>query len=849
MTRILDGLNEAQRAAVAHIDGPLLTLAGPGSGKTRVVTHRIAYLLEQGISPYSILALTFTNKAALEMKQRVVRIVGQTDVWMGTFHGYCARFLRRYGEMVGLKDNFTIFDADDAKSALEEAIDIAGVSLTHLKFPEIAKSIGQLKNRAITPEMLQAPASGALEAAVRKIYPAYQKFLVTNNAVDFDDLLMHTATILRTNEDLRADLDAKHEYVLVDEYQDTNLAQYLIVRGLSLNYPNINVTGDPDQSIYGWRGADIGNILNFERDYPNVATVRLEENYRSTPEILSVADCLISCNVRRKAKRLIPTLASGQKVKICSYGTAKEEADDIGDQIVQHVLEGTAEPKDFAVLYRTNAHSRLFEQSLMRRKIPYQLIGGFRFYQRQEIRDLVAYLRLVNNPEDDVSFRRVVNVPPRGLGEKSLQQVTELARTRGISMLVALRAAIERGMLSKKALSGAKKFLEVYDRLVHLSSDSIVAMLEYLLKATDYVEYLSGKKGDQEDDSVQSNVQELLADAEEKDSLMSDGEGLQQFLEQISLASDTDQLKSDNRVTLMTLHAAKGLEFDNVYIIAVEQDVLPHMRSKQDPAQMEEERRLFFVGITRAKQTLQISTASSRGFGGGKLTCPSPFLLELPRAEMTIVDKTMRQKSSRSWGSEDLWGSDWKSEDEWSQDVGGDDFEGMDQGMDRVEESDPDESQPLRRPVGSDKEEPTEWVTWDDSDADANRPFVEPSYVLPNPPVRKNKGGGVKGGGEKSLDPPKENPVSSTSTHAKTGKKLPPSLAGLKSGAELTAATTLAGIPVDFFESGTRITHPRYGLGFILSVDGFGPKRMAKIEFDNGDTKSFQLSKSPIDLP
>jgi DNA helicase-2/ATP-dependent DNA helicase PcrA len=416
-------------------------------------------------------------------------------------------------------------------------------------------------------------------------------------------------------------------------------------------------------------------------------------------------------------------------------------------------------------------------------------------------------------------------------------------------MLVALRAAIERGMLSKKALSGAKKFLEVYDRLVHLSSDSIVAMLEYLLKATDYVEYLSGKKGDQEDDSVQSNVQELLADAEEKDSLMSDGEGLQQFLEQISLASDTDQLKSDNRVTLMTLHAAKGLEFDNVYIIAVEQDVLPHMRSKQDPAQMEEERRLFFVGITRAKQTLQISTASSRGFGGGKLTCPSPFLLELPRAEMTIVDKTMRQKSSRSWGSEDLWGSDWKSEDEWSQDVGGDDFEGMDQGMDRVEESDPDESQPLRRPVGSDKEEPTEWVTWDDSDADANRPFVEPSYVLPNPPVRKNKGGGVKGGGEKSLDPPKENPVSSTSTHAKTGKKLPPSLAGLKSGAELTAATTLTGIPVDFFESGTRITHPRYGLGFILSVDGFGPKRMAKIEFDNGDTKSFQLSKSPIDLP
>ncbi|MEY2611507.1 MAG: ATP-dependent helicase PcrA [Planctomycetota bacterium] len=821
MGGILDGLNESQRAAVTHVDGPLLTLAGPGSGKTRVVTHRIAYLLEQGISPYSILALTFTNKAAQEMKHRVVRIVGETNVWMGTFHGYCARFLRRYGNLVGLKDNFTIFDADDAKSALEEAVELAGVSLTHLKFPEIAKSVGQLKNRAITPEMLQNAPSGALEVAVRKIYPAYQKLLLTNNAVDFDDLLMHTATILRTNEDLRADLDSKHEYVLVDEYQDTNLAQYLIVRGLSLNYPNVNVTGDPDQSIYGWRGADIGNILNFERDYPNVATVRLEENYRSTPEILSVADCLISCNVRRKAKRLIPTLPSGQKVVICSYATAKEEADDISDQIVQHVLDGNREPKDFAVLYRTNAHSRLFEQALMRRKIPYQLIGGFRFYQRQEIRDLVAYLRLVNNPEDDVSFRRVVNVPPRGLGDKSLQQVTELSRSRGISMLVALRAALERGMLSKKALSGARTFLELYDRLVHLSGDSIVAMLEHLLKATNYIEYLSGKKSDQADDSVQSNVQELLADAEEKDSLMSDGEGLQQFLEQISLASDTDNLKSDNRVTLMTLHSAKGLEFENVYIIAVEQDVLPHARSKSDPAQMEEERRLFFVGITRAKQALQISTASSRGFGGSKMGCPSPFLLELPRAEMSMVDKTGSRAfggkgAQGAWGRDGFWASEWISEDEVSQEVGGEDFE---------------------------------VVSWDDQDPDAKRAFVEPSYELPDlPPARPKKSRNDKNGWVHPNDPAEDQQVEIQEMSPKKGGKLPAGLAGIKSGAELNASTTLAGIPVDYFKTGTRITHPRYGLGFIVTVDGFGPKRVAKIEFDDGETKSFQLSKAPIDV-
>ncbi|MFM7927261.1 MAG: ATP-dependent helicase, partial [Pirellula sp.] len=265
MSQILDGLNEAQRKAVTHVDGPLLTLAGPGTGKTRVVTHRIAYMLEQGVSPYSILALTFTNKAAKEMKHRVAKIVGENPIWMGTFHGYCARFLRYYGNLVGLKDNYTIFDVDDAKKALEEAITLSGVSLSHLKFADIARAIGNLKNRAITPEMLNEPAKNASEVAVRKIYPIYQKYLLSNNAVDFDDLLMHTATILRNNEDLRVDLDAKHRYVLVDEYQDTNLAQYLIVRGLSIDHPNINVTGDPDQSIYGWRGADIANILNFER--------------------------------------------------------------------------------------------------------------------------------------------------------------------------------------------------------------------------------------------------------------------------------------------------------------------------------------------------------------------------------------------------------------------------------------------------------------------------------------------------------------------------------------------------------------------------------------------------------
>ena len=791
MDSILDGLNEAQRKAVMHVDGPLLTLAGPGTGKTSVVTHRIAYLLDQGISPYSILALTFTNKAAREMKLRLAKMVGDVPVWMGTFHGYCAKFLRHYGNRVGLKENFTIFDTDDSKSAMEEAIEQSGVSLTHLKYADIVRGIGQLKNRAITPEMLQEPTRNAVEVAVRKIYPIYQKYLLSNNAVDFDDLLMHTATILRTNEDLRADLDSKHRYVLVDEYQDTNLAQYLIVRGLALDHPNINATGDPDQSIYGWRGADIANILNFERDYPNLKIVRLEENYRSTPQVLSAADSLISCNVRRKAKNLIPTRPDGSKIRICTYASARDEAEHIADQIAKEVIEGTARAKDFAILYRTNAQSRLLEQALMRRKLTYQLIGGFRFYQRQEVRDLISYLRLVNNPEDDISFKRVVNCPPRGLGDKALQQVTELARSREIPMLVALRAATEREMLSKKALSGARAFLGIYDRLVQLTSESIQAMLTHVLEATDYVNYLAGKKSEAPDESVQGNVQELLLDARDKDALMPNGEGLQQFLEEISLASDTDNLTDDNRVTLMTLHSAKGLEFKHVYIIAVEQDILPHSRSKQDPDQYEEERRLFFVGITRAKDTLQLSTALSRGFSN-RMGTASPFLVELPRAEMSIVDLTRADADDLAW-------------DDYKADEDSDSVEEWNQESDWQQEN-----------------------AWDDSDQSES-----PSSI------RKPKSGKPK---STARGPSKLRHYSDSDDFETTS--LPK---GLKTGSDFGATMTLAGTPVDRFQNGTRISHPRYGLGNVVAVDGFGPKRIAKISFDNGEVKSFQLSKAPID--
>jgi len=812
---ILEKLNEAQRKAVTHVDGPLLTLAGPGSGKTRVVTHRIAYLLEQGISPFSILALTFTNKAAQEMKGRLKNLCGDEPVWLGTFHGYCARFLRRYGRMVGISENFSIFDADDAKKAMQHAIVEAEVSLTHINIGAIIKGVSGLKNRVVTPEMLQGEHQSSTDKVLAKVYPAYQKYLLQNNAVDFDDLLMHTASILRSSSDLRGELDSKHRYILVDEYQDTNLAQYQIVRALSLEYPNLNVTGDPDQSIYGWRGADISNILNFERDYPNVVTVRLEQNYRSTPEVLSIADALISCNTRRKAKQLIPTREAGTPVKLYSYASARDEADNIADQIVASVMAKTAKPKDFAILYRTNAHSRLLEAALLRRKLNYQLIGGFRFYHREEIKDLLAYLRLVHNPTDDISFERIVNVPTRGLGDKSLSKVTELARSRGIPMLVALRAVVEHGLMSKKATSGARQFLALYDELMQLSRGPLSVMIQQLVAKTDYVKYLSAKKTETPDESIRGNINELIADAAEVDRQDTDGNAIERFLEQVTLISDADGITDhDNKVTLMTLHSAKGLEFDNVFIIAVEQEILPHKRSMYDAAQMEEERRLFFVGITRARNCLQLSIAKSRGFGNSRMSCPSSFLMELPRAEMEIVDLSDPFAADDDYSDGDLgdaFDDDWASQSFLHQ---------------------------RKRPNGTaTKRKQPKIETADDwaSSQESVEPKIEMDVLLDDFADEETTA---------SVTPTSKDLGVFAKNLESLNRKIP--MGALKTAAQVTAATTQDGIPVDRFEAGDMVVHPSYGVGTIMSVEGRGLRRMARVVFSDGDSKSFQLSKAHL---
>ncbi len=473
--------------------------------------------------------MTFTNKAAQTIRERIRRMVGDQPITMGTFHGFGARFLRRYGRSVGLEENFSILDTDDSKKVLEEAVVESKVQLTHVTIAEIVREISRLKTKLITPDAVDQVELGRIKNILREVYPVYQKKLLSYRAVDFDDLLLHPAVVLRTEPDLRAELDHRYEYILVDEYQDTNFAQYVIVRALSIDHPNINVTGDPDQSIYSWRGANIENIFSFERDFVDAKVVRLEQNYRSTPQILSLADALIQNNRRRKAKNLVAVRPNGAKVKLVHYESDEAEAESIADQIKNQIVDHGAKAKDFAVLYRTNAQSRLFEKALLKRRLNYQLIGGFRFYQRQEIKDLLAYLRLVHNPRDDMAFERVINTPPRGLGQKTLDKITDLASKDGISRLEALARAVDHGVIVKKRLPCAEAFLKIYSQLLELSSGKLLPLLNFVLEATNYLAYLAKQKSDEDDDKFDANVTELLADARQVDEQFEDGNRAREF--------------------------------------------------------------------------------------------------------------------------------------------------------------------------------------------------------------------------------------------------------------------------------------------------------------------------------
>ncbi len=617
----------------------MLILAGPGSGKTRVVTHRIAWLLDQGIPCHSIVALTFTNKAAEEMQARLACLAPGKRVWVSTFHRFCAKLLRQHAPLVGLQENFTIFDTADSAQALRRALEKWHGEPPRFTPNALRNAISWAKNHLLTARNYQPRHGDELDAAVGQVYPAYQKLLAEANAVDFDDLLLHVAELLRENPEVRRSLDERYRFVLVDEYQDTNLAQYAIVRAISIDYPNLAVTGDPDQSIYGWRGANLGNILEFDRDFPGAKVARLEQNYRSTQRILSVAAQLISHNVKRKEKALFTDNGEGAPVCVVKFPTQQDEARAIAAKIAGEVRSGRRRARDFAVFYRINALSRAFEFALREEGVAFQLVHGLEFFQRREIKDTLAYVQLAGNPRNEIALLRIINTPPRGIGPTTVRRLTAHASARGMSLLEAARDVEKIGSIKRAGAAKVRRFVKLVDRLAALAGASMEELLGTVVAESGYREYL-GQSGSAEDEDRLANIEELLTVAREFDERHGGAGPIEAFLEETSLVSDTDDWEqAADRVTLMTLHAAKGLEFPVVFITAVEEGLIPHERNRDNPDHLEEERRLLFVGVTRAQEQLQLSMAQYRHFRGRRrMTIPSHFLMELPRGEIEYAD-------------------------------------------------------------------------------------------------------------------------------------------------------------------------------------------------------------------
>jgi len=623
----MEQLTDSQKKAVFHVDGPLLVLAGPGSGKTRVITTRIAALINSGVRPHNICAITFTNKAAEEMRARVAAFGAARGVHISTFHSLCVRILRRYAEQAGVKPNFSIYDGSEQLGCMKAAIKSCEIDTTNFAPARMLEGVSRLKNDLETPESVAEYADDYFTKNLARIYVKYQEILATNNALDFDDLLVKTAFLLRDHLDIRIELSNRFKYLLVDEYQDTNHAQYQIAKGLALEHGNICATGDPDQSIYGWRGADIGNILAFENDWPSAVVVKLEENFRSTPNILALADILISVNSKRKQKLLVPTREGGSEVVFTSFSDEAAEAEAVAERVGQFADEG-ADLNEIAVFYRVNSMSRVIEEAFVRRQIPYQIVRGLEFYSRKEIRDMLGYLKLTVNPNDDVAFMRAVNTHPRGIGKTTLDRVVVYASGKGISLCAAAQQAGRIESIGKGAQAKLVVFANMVEALRKNIDGAVAPLMKRIFEASGLSAHLesAGEKGE----AAIENVGELINAAAAYDE-SAESPSLLDYLQMVSLYSDTDAYDSEApKVSLMTLHAAKGLEFENVFIVGVEDGLLPHERSRDSNNELEEERRLFFVGITRAKDNLHISYARERVFRGQYLrTVPSEFLYEV----------------------------------------------------------------------------------------------------------------------------------------------------------------------------------------------------------------------------
>jgi len=635
---ILATLNSAQRQAVEVIEGPVLILAGPGSGKTRVITHRVAYLVKVcGVSPRNIMAVTFTNKAAREMRKRLDQLLRQAaeDLTLGTFHAICARILRREGKVIGLEPSFVIYDEDDQLRLMKQVLEELNLDSKQYVPQAVRSTISAAKSRLLGPQAYAQQVGSYFEEIVCRVYERYQKLLGQGQAVDFDDLLMRTVDLFREYPKVLKMYQSRYVHLLVDEFQDTNTAQYELMKQLAGRYRNLCVVGDPDQSIYSWRFADLRNILSFEKDYPEARVVFLEQNYRSTKTILEVASDVISANKLRKPKRLWTENEDGASVSLIVSYNAEEEAQAVVNEIDRLIGQERMSLSDCAVMYRVNAQSRVLEEAFLRYGTHYRLVGGTRFYQRQEIKDIIAYLRVINNPQDDISLTRIINTPGRAIGQKTIGALQSWAKGHDVSLSGAVK------QLSRNATSGegtaflsvrASQALAAFDALIDgFAAEShrlnLSALLDEILKRTAYKDYVAARDDGEE---RWENIMELRSVACEYD-MFGAREALTMFLEKVSLVSDLDELdERANAATLITLHQAKGLEFPAVFIVGLEEGILPHRRSFDDPEQMEEERRLCYVGITRAKKRLYLLRSYRRSlFGGSTANPPSRFLEDI----------------------------------------------------------------------------------------------------------------------------------------------------------------------------------------------------------------------------
>ena len=634
---ILDGLNPMQREAVETIDGPLLINAGPGSGKTRVITHRVAYLVRDcGVYPYRIAAVTFTNKAAREMRDRLRPLLGEDAerLTVATFHAFCATVLRSAGDRIGLDRGFVIYDDTDQISVVKRAMEDTGVDPKTFAPRALLSAISGAKSTLVDVEGFGLARETPYDEIVHRVYDAYERLLAQSSAVDFDDLLLKVYRLFSDVPEVAQRYQDRYVYFMVDEFQDTNVVQYAIARKISEEHRNLCVVGDPDQSIYSWRNADIRNILSFKHDYPEARVIALEENYRSTQTVLDAAQALISSNEQRVEKELWTSNGRGEPIVIGEGYNEAEEARMAVGELERLVEDEGYRLGDAAIMYRVNAQSRAFEEACLRYGVPYQLVGSVRFYQRQEIKDVTAYLRLVANPHDDAGFARVVNVPARGIGQRTVDELTRLARDTGTSLFAAV-GAIEGDAAASFAtgpMRALTRFREMIEGLAGDSADlDLVEIVDEVLERTGYKRFVQGQ--DERAEERWENIMELRSSAKDFLTLGRGRDALSAFLESVALVSDTDNLEdAADAVTLITLHQAKGLEFRAVFMVGMEDGLLPHIRSLEDEAEMEEERRLAYVGVTRAKERLYLLRAFRRGFRGmSGPSLPSRFLADIPR--------------------------------------------------------------------------------------------------------------------------------------------------------------------------------------------------------------------------